>query len=50
MLRGIRKMVDENSIYNIVEHNSSVVYNKHDIVAVFERFSDFSVPKSVKYY
>ena len=50
MLRGIRKMVDENSIYNIVEHNSSVVYNKHDIVAVFERFSEFSVPKSVKYY
>ena len=43
-------MVDENSIYNIVEHNSSVVYNKHDIVAVFERFSEFSVPKSVKYY
>ena len=43
-------MADENSIYNITEYKNDVTYNKDEVVAVFERFSTFSVPKSVKYY
>ena len=43
-------MSDENSIYNITEYKNDVTYNKDEVVAVFERFSTFSVPKSVKYY
>ena len=43
-------MADENSIYNITEYDNSLNYSKDDIVAVFERFSSFSVPKTVKYY
>ena len=43
-------MADENSIYNITEYKNDITYNKDEVVAVFERFSIFSVPKSVKYY
>ena len=47
-------MADENSVYNITEHDSTRTYSKDDIVVVFERFASNSVPnsvpKSAKYY
>ena len=53
-MKGIRKMADENSVYNITEYDSSRTYSRDDIVVVFERFASNSVPnsvpKSAKYY
>jgi phage-related protein len=43
-------MADENSIYNITEHDAAVTYDKDSIVASFERFTPSNIPKSVKYY